>query len=313
MALTIFTGLALGAATLTYLALRQNSPRQSPETNCLPQPEAEQYTRILAELENYCRRHNLDHRFVGGTLTDLIGLQTEFEIDAAGKTIKLINPNPQTMIRGDNTIKDIDLVIFSKDRQVYLEARRTFAYWARAARERHLPFPQISVEAAYHPDRNWPKRNKLKQFVTAFEVDDAGNITLAFGNIRQQIQRESVESWTVILENGTRLTVFSPIAHRLCYELRVPSGIKPKDIDKMPLLTEFARKTIAEGSKHGIDYTAMYQTWQTYIDRLKNHPDPLTRAKAAATGLYWRTLGTQVAHGTGPLGRLSKLSDRLSG
>lgn len=310
-ALMVFTGLALGATAITYLILKKGGGQKSTEASVLPQTEDERYVQILAGIENYCSQNNLNHRFVGGTLTDLIGPQTEFEIDAAGKTIRLKGSNPQIMMRGDGTVKDVDLVIFSNNRQTYIEARNTFAAWARTAKAENIPFPQISVEAAYHP--GWPKRNRLKQFVSAFEVDGKGHLALTFGNVRQQIPHESIEPWTVILENGTRLTTFNPVAHRLCYQLRVPSGIKPKDRNKMPTLLEFAQKTIAAGLVLGINYVTMYQPWITYIDKLQNHPDPLTKVKGTATKLYWETLGTQVSHGAGPLGRLSRLSDKLSG
>ena len=312
-ALATFTALALGATVMTYLQLREsNKPKvQIEKEKTEANSDEERYNKILLGIEDYCYQNQLDHRFVGGTLTDLIGSQTELDIDIGTRTIRLIEPNSQTMTRPDGTVKDIDLVIFSDDQQAFVKAKETFESWSQIAQTANMPFPQISVEAAYHP--SWPSRNKLKQFVSAFEMDQEGKLYLAFGDTTQQISKESIEPWHITLDNGTRLTVFNPLAHRLCYELRVPSGLKPKDLDKMPTLVGFSSRVIEAGTTNGVDYMALYGDWQSYILKLHNHPDPLTRVKAGITGLYWRTLGTQIAHGSGFLGGLSKFNNKMNG
>lgn len=323
--LSIVTGISLGIAAFTYLYLnRRRSDVLLEEKTINEESETEEkwFLRILSSVENYCQTHDLNHRFVGGTITDFIGSETQFEIDTAAKTIHLKNHNKASLCRKDKTIKDVDLVIFSPNRQEFEEAKETFWLWEEEARRRNIPVPHISIEAARYP--HWPKRNKLTQFVSAFEVDTDNKLYLTFGNFSKEIPWESIKPWKIILDDGTSLTMFHPLAHALCYMLRVPSGVKKKDMEdhltatsieesKISTVFRLADEVTIRGSENGIDDNLLFEDWFDYILHLQKNPDMAKRIKAALSRLYWDTIGTQVSHGAGIFNRLSTLSNKFCG
>jgi phosphatidylglycerophosphate synthase len=322
IALTVFAGISLAATLATHFLLQRK--KRLIKKNMIERqisPETKNYFRILSLVEQYCQENLLDHRFVGGSLTDFIGPQTRFTIDAHNRTISFENPNSPTLFRSDGTVKDVDLVIFSKDRKAFKEARQTFKKWKREAQEQGIPFPIISAEAARYPD--WPQRRKLLQFVTSFEVRSGDRLFLTYGEVEQEIPKETIDPWTVDLGDSTTITVLHPFAHALCYMLRVPR-IKYKDkeinrtedgskYNKTNLVMRLAREAIRTGAEVGIDYKEMYTDWITYIKTLQNNPDWVTRIKTAITKWYWNSIGTDVSHGKGFLNVLASLSDRFSG
>lgn len=319
-ALGVFGILATGATLFTYWRLHrqevQESPRELRGSN--------NFMQVIYDIEQYCQDNELDHRFVGGTLTDFIGPQTDYLIDPKRKKVTLINPKEPSLMRSDDTVKDVDLVIFTPDREKFERAKAVFEDWEVKAKEGGRFFPFISVEAARHPD--WPKRNKLKQFVSAFEYDEEGKPHLVFGSTNRTINQDSLETWTVDTGNGVEITTFHPLGHVLCYALRVPSGVKRKDktilgskeagcgnFNKMGLLGRFAVKTVEAGRETGLDGREPFKEWVDYIHTLSRNPDPLTRVKRWVTGLYWNTIGTKVAHGGGIFAKLSTGSNKLTG
>ncbi len=310
IALGIFGIAAAGTSLFTWHRLNRLAPKNKEQTL-----ERDRYLEILSNIEQYFRQANLDHRIVGGTVTDFIGPNTSFRIDPETRTVKLINPNGTTLTRPDGTIKDIDVIIFSPNRYKFEEAKRDVRAWGESNGQ---PLPNISIEAARYPD--WPERNKLKQFVTAFEYDKEGNPFLAFGSTKQEIRQNSLAPWTMNID-GISITILNPVAHALCYALRNPSGVKKKDKDrigdtkhnKMGVVGRFAHQVLIAGREKGVDYKENYRGWLDYIHALRNNPDPLTGAKSRIIKLYWDTVGTSVSHGVGILHKLSTLSDRFTG
>lgn len=321
-ALTAVGALALGATIFTCWRLNNK-----PDINNGQSKEKEfDLLKIMLQVEKYCQQNNLDHRFVGGALTDLIGPHTEFRIDVKNRTVQLINPNGHSLRRSsDDTVKDIDLVAFTKDMGRFLASQKEFKKWRLDTEERGLEFPNISVEAARHPD--WPARNGLKQFVSAFEFDTDGKVYLVFDSLEQEISKKSLEPWTIDIGNGVKITTFNPVAHALCYSLRTPSGIKRKDLEpigqleelngkpysKIDLVNKLAHQVLAEADKAGADFKEEYADWEKYIRNLSNDPNILTRAKATITSIYWNTIGTSISHGAGLFKGLSTLSNRFTG
>lgn len=322
MALGLFGITAVAGSLAAYFILNRKEDSASEQTNQL---ERKRYLEIIDQIEQYCQEMGLDHRFVGGTFTDFIGRNTEYKIDIANHTIELINPNGSTMTRKDNTIKDVDLVLFSADRTNILKAREEFRRRRLEAQKNGKPFPNISAETAWHP--GWPKRNNLKQMVTVFEFDENGQPYLAFGSIKKPINPESLAPWKVIIEDGRKITTFHPLGHLECYYLRSPSGVKKKDTEpidsydgagkkpysKLDMLERLAEKVLAEGRTTEVDDKNTFRGWREYTNVLQNTPDPLIRVKAAMLSVYWGTIGTPLAHGVGPLRGLSTLSNRFTG
>lgn len=314
--------IAAGASLFTYWRL--NRHRLQKEVK--PALKDADYLQVLNTIERYCNEYGLDHRFVGGTFTDFIGPKTEAEIDIARRKVTLKKPNSAALRRSDGTIKDVDMIIYTPDRSKFLGVRKDFAEWTARETEKGIALPQISIEAARHP--NWPERNSLKQFVTAWEINKWDRPHLVFGAVDQEIAPASIAPWRLDLGNGTQITVLNPVAHALCYELRVPSGVKRKDrqeigtydswvikspYSKLDLVDKLARQTIAEGLREEVNYNFLYSDWVDYIENLSKRADILTGIKGKITGLYWNTIGTQVAHGAGIFKGFAKFGNRMTG
>lgn len=280
------------------------------------------YPEVINYIEDYCKSAKLDHRFVGGTVSDFIGPQTDYRIDVKQRKVVLINPNQPSMIRSDKTVKDIDIVVFTPDRQKYEEATQKFENLQISESKTGAAFPFISVEAARHAD--WPPRNIWKQFVSAFEYDSAVQPHLVFGVTDQRINPDSLQPWKIDIGDGFEITTFHPLGHMLCYALRVPSGVKRKDktvlgekefgtFNKMGLLGRLAVRTREEEAQAGLNGSQSFREWADYIRTLSRNPDMLTKVKSVVTRLYWDTIGTTVAHGSGIFAKLSTGSNKLTG
>lgn len=313
-----FGAIASVATLIAFRKLQEKHSQEEPEIT-----KELDFMDTLRNVERYCAELCLDHRFVGGTLTDFIGPQTRFEINVGERTVKLMDPNKNNLFRLDGTVKDIDMVVFTPDRCKFLEARKQFAEWVTRARAQGIAFPKISVEAARHPD--WPKRNPWKQFVTAWEIDGDSIPHLVFGVVDTSIKPSSIEPWKVDIGDGTQITTLNPIAHALCYRLRVPSGIKRKDkeqigvdnrgvsLSKIKLVNGLAFQVHIESERQEVNYSTIYKEWVDYIKGISRSSDFSIRMRRTFTGLYWDTIGTQVAHRSGIFSRVPDLTDRMAG
>lgn len=293
---------------------------------------SERYKNILVETENYCTTIGADHRFVGGTIADLLSPTTCISIDIERRIVVFRNYPPLTVFRSDGSVKDVDVIFFTKSSEVFQTARQDFTSWQKTAKHNGIPFPAISAEAARYP--HWPSINSLKQFVTAWEVDLNNIPSLHFGSIHQPINPSTIEPWTYQLEDDQiKLTGLNPFGFALCYVLRVPSGVKMKEkhideyvqgcksdgtpargkYNRMSLVMGLATQAHREAQKYGIDLKTLHKEWIEYIHKLHHTNDPLIRLKAVVTDWYWKHLGTDTAHGKGPLGMLSRFNDKMSG
>ena len=253
---------------------------------------------IISQIEQYALAHKLNHRFVGGvSFGGLLNEQTIADIFFDEHTIRLHKHNKNTFIREDKTIRDIDIILFCEDKKG-INAFHHFLKNLKTTTLHPENFPDVSVEPTLYPSLG--KRNPIAQFVTALEVDTKNNLFLTFEDITQQISWQSVEPWTVILENNFRFTVRNPIADYYAYLFRSPGGPKPKDIKKILHLKKLAETIISKGKEQqpAIDYLSKdyYGAWEAYIEKLHKTSNPLTNAKKFWIKLYWLTIGTPLAH-----------------
>src|SRR6266480_2576101 len=145
-----------------------------------------QLTTIVSTIEKYCKENNIDHRFVGSvSFGGLLTEQTKYTIFINKKLIQLRNHRPLIMIRDDQTIRDIDIILFCNDK----EKIKKFKHFFTQLKKQEQYFPLISFEATIYP--SFGKRNSFLQFVTALEVDEKNQLSLAFEHIKQKISWES--------------------------------------------------------------------------------------------------------------------------
>jgi len=164
-----------------------------------PRAETERYLKILSSVEQFCVNSRLNHRFVGGSISDFLGPQTKFKIDSKTKTVSLVDPNIVTLSREDSTIKDIDLLVFTNNEEAVKDARAVFDDWAKKAKEEDAIFPRISIKPARYP--GWPKQGRVKEFMNSFlaevKVDDDGQLNAVYCNVSQEIPWETVQPWKI--------------------------------------------------------------------------------------------------------------------
>lgn len=265
---------------------------------------------ILRELEQFCQEQGIDHRFVGGvSFGGLLNDKTICKIDIPNRTMYLKDYNPPFLMRLDGTLRDIDIILFEKDKKK-IQLLKDFV---EKLRKTYLPFPLISIEATIYPSLG--RRNPALQFVTAYEVDSDNHLHLAFDVIIYPISWRSVEAWTLVLDNKVKLTVRNPIADFYAYSFRSPSGIKPKDKSKVEQLKSLCQAVYAEGAKHHINYYSKeyYKPWQHFTEEIEKSAKLRIKLKRFILGLYWSTIGTWFAHGRGVSKVTSGLANQFTG
>lgn len=289
------------------------------------------YVSYLNWITSEARFHNIPIVFVGGTVTDFIGPQTEFDIDVRSKTIRLIDPNKPSPTRGNGTRKDIDAITFSDDPLKYQVFRETLSRFEKREEREGYPAPSISIEPARYEGKGWPERKPQTQMVTGWNVDENSVPYLMFEHIHHKIPVKSIERWTLVVpsedENDPDLEIpmFNPVGHLLCYSLRVPSGVKKKDLaektddngnnySKISLLENLAFQTIQAGILEGEDcFDDYFKGWFGYIEELTRSTELSIRIKKLVTGLYWSTVGTDMSQGGGIFKYLGPFKDKFSG
>lgn len=254
---------------------------------------------IIQSIETYCLIEKIDHRFVGGvSFGGLLNSKTRLKVDVPNKEITLQDHNPLTITRDDQTLRDIDFIFLSTDPKKIAELKKFIAQLKRDVRKKIGQTPSISFEGLT-PLRVAPPRGFLR-FVTVIEIQK-NDLYLRFDRIRQQISRDSLEPWTVVLEDGLHFTTRNPIADYFAYQFRSPSGVKPKDQEKLVHLKKATKLMVEAGKKYDIDYFSKkyYKNWVTYRSRLAKNQSLTVTSTKFITSLYWSTIGTDLAHGKG--------------
>lgn len=246
----------------------------------------------------------IDYRFVGGvSFGGLLNEKTTWKIDIKKRRITLNNFTNLSLYRKDKTKRDIDVLLFEKDKGKIKKLRDAIA---------HDIFDTTTIESAiYYPE----KINPLLQFVTAITIDKKGVPSLVFGSLEQPISSMSLEPWTLVI-GDVQLRVRNPIADFFAYQVRSPSGVKPKDRSKIVLLKNLAEDVIKKGQEEHTDFWSenYYGPWRMYTQNLVTTTDLQIKVKKAFMKWYWDTIGPSLAHGFGLSGKLySSLSSQFTG
>ncbi len=264
------------------------------------------FEKTILEIENYCNKNNLDHRFVGGSsFGGLLNKKTTWKINIKNREVILTNNNKLTSLRKDKTLKDIDLIIFEKNKNKLKSLKKIY-------NKKSNKKSRLSLEnAVYFPN----KINSLLQFVTTIYIDKDNEYYLQFGNIKEKILKKSLEAWTVILNDKLKYSVRNPIADYFAYQFRSPGGIKEKDKNKLILLKKLSDDVIKNGRKNNIDFLLdqYYNSWFNFIQKLQTSNDYNIRIKRTLMKIYWKTIGEYLAHGKGITKYFQFLSDKFTG
>lgn len=280
------------------------------------------YIHVLNTAERILQDSGVDHRFLGGAVTNPVSLVTKVGIDTRQKKAVYQDIKPMSLVRHDGSIRDIDVIGFSANPDTYTEARRRFHEEAILAHKQGLPYPPISIEPISYLPPSF--KQKLLQFVSTIYVNSDGRLNLSFGEVNQVIPDETLAAWHITFPGGLELTSINPYGIPKRYAMRNASGLKRKDkaieeirdgiaYSKIDILTLIANSVTEQGLAQGVNYPAMYKSWEDFIYNLQNHPDWLTAKKAAITKWYWDTIGTALAHGRGIFKPFASLGDSFTG
>ncbi len=259
---------------------------------------------MLKEIEEYGREHGIQHRFVGGvSYGGLLNERTSYAVDPLNHEVRLKKHNHLTLLREDGTVPDIDLIFFTQNQSEINKLKEFIRELKWKTRNRISFTPSISIEGirVLHEKNT---KGQFFQYVTEIGIKN-NQYYLFFDEIKEKISAESLEPWTVVLEDGTRYITRNPIADYYAYQFRSPSGVKQKDIEKVKLLKKLAAEVVKEGLEHSIVYNSKqyYQPWSNYIKKLQKSTLPAVLSKRAILAWYWQTLGTPLSHGKGVVGK----------
>ncbi len=264
--------------------------------------EQKTFSSYVKELQSLLEENHVEHRFVGGaSFGGLLNEKTSWQIDISKRSITLKNANLLPLYREDGTMKDIDLISLSPEKLPLSVVQ----YMSNPTHP-----PTVIEPAIFAPQ----KINAIAQLVTDIYVDKHHQPFLVFEPIRQLISWESLEPWTVHV-NNIQYTVRNPIADYFAYQFRSPSGVKPKDEKKVILIKKLVTDIIKEGKKHHIDYLSdmYYGTWEKYVHDLHSSADSMVKGKQLFMSLYWATIGEYLAHGKGISRLFVSLHNKFTG
>lgn len=251
------------------------------------------------------KKHGFILILVGGGAIRLIGDQTHIQsLDRQKRVIKLKTANDPTTQRSDMTLVDLDMIAFAEKPsaqtpQVFKKLQKELKVL-----QQKKEFPPISLEPVfYHPA--WKKPNTLIQFVSSIEKEKE-TYFFRLDSIKQPVQTTSLAVWTWQVEDAANESIqtFSPLALQLRYAIR-GLGKKPKDIQKVwkenapftKFVKEFDNLTKQK-------YQKDFREWLLFENKLQANTYPRIYMKRGLYQLYWRTVGTYLAHGTGIIGKI---------
>lgn len=255
------------------------------------------HDQIVGQIEEFATKCELDHRFLGGLPSTALSSETKLLITASQRIAQVFNSPIRSLVRSNGTIKDLDALYFNPDKTAYNEFLKLIQLAKKRARSQDQNYPVISFERARWPE-DYP--NRFFQFVSSVEVENSGSLALAYGETRQIIPATTFSKWKLVFDGGLEISTIHPAALPERYLMRTGSGnVKLKDQGKYNAMRQKAMDVIKQCLEQGFDYDLDFKTWGEFIDKLRYHPDRLTKAKGWLADTYWKTIGTGLSQGIG--------------
>lgn len=267
-----------------------------------------QLREAITKVQQLGKQHHFTIIVVGGAMVRLIGKQTTIKkVDEAKRMIYVEHAeNPTTTRPEDNqTIVDIDCIAFSSESDPFTrEVKQEFSTLSKEMlklREDSV-FPVVSLEPVlYHP--YFPKPHPLTQFVSSIESYHSNNFFFRLGSSTADVATESLAPWTYVVSESEQIVSLNPLALQLRYNIRGFS-IKPKDKEKIWGKSDFARFVQEFDKKTKGAYQKDFIAWHDFETYIQQTRQPSMQIKRSLWNIYWQTIGTYLAHGTGPVGKL---------
>ncbi len=267
----------------------------------------------IIQVQEIGERYGFTIAIVGGGIVRLISKGVKIQrIDAKGKVIYLSNTKNPGVTREEDptTTIDIDAIAISSKKNPFTRETRT--NFEKMTRELQLlrsasqNFPAISLEPIfYHP--TWGNPNQIFQFVSSVEQypTHSDHFLFRLGTIRQSVKEASLAVWTyVFIETNESIQSLLPQAIQLRYAIRGFSK-KPKDIEKIwGEKSAFATFVKDFQTQTHNQYDNLFDEWKLFEKKVQRSTSPSIWIKRGLWNLYWQTIGTYLAHGTGIIGKI---------
>lgn len=267
--------------------------------------------RSIEKVQRVGKSHGFFVAIVGGAMVRLVSNSTKIQrIDTKDNVIYLSGAENPGLSREEDkgTLIDIDAIVFSDEKNPFTQ--KTKANFQRLQHDLQTiqnsdkNFPPVSIEPVfYHPP--FPQPNTLTQFVSSVEKDTQGYF-FRLDRVKTYVKPQSLAIWTIkFVENpDEEILTLMPIAIQRRYAIRGFSK-KPKDIEKVwGKDSSFGKFVQAFNAQTHNTYEQYFGEWDTFGDKIQSENHPITAAKRALWKLYWATIGTYLAHGTGIVGKL---------
>lgn len=260
---------------------------------------------VIQQVQIIGKQHGFILILVGGGTIRLIGEKTHIEkIDTKRKILVLKNALAPTTQRSDKTLIDLDMIAFAENASSQTPEAFEKLQKELLILQKNRNFPPISLEPVlYHPQ--WKNPNTLMQFNSSIEREHQ-QYFFRLDTVKQQVQVTSLDTWIWQFAETPKeyILTFSPLALQLRYAIR-GFARKPKDRQKIwranapfpKLVNQFREKT---QNIYGKDFLE----WYAFEKAIQTAKQPRIQAKRQLYQLFWQTIGTYFAHGTGFLGKL---------
>lgn len=168
---------------------------------------------------------------VGGVVTSAL-LEPSTVIDVEKQRI-IVDPGfAVSGVRPDGTIRDIDLIVFTTDKEEVGNYSQQLRRQLAVAVGEEGVVPEVSA-AGYETSRL--DTEPWLQFVSQFVLLDK-RVYLKLGHVVQEIPRSSQEDTWELVWGDSAFLVLHPLAHLCSYLTRSVTGVRPKDSKNVQLL-----------------------------------------------------------------------------
>lgn len=148
--------------------------------------------------------------------------------DHSNRQVIPIPESADSVIRGNNTRRDIDVLvldILSKE-----ESRKIRERVAEAVGGLLTP-SVFGIEA--HTEKRHRISSSLGDWTSRRTIDSLDTYRYELYPLIKEVSSDSFEDWTLLLPNDKTISIFNPAGHMLAYYMRSVSGLRHKDIEKV--------------------------------------------------------------------------------
>jgi hypothetical protein len=177
--------------------------------------------------------------YVGGLPTDLL-LADRIYTSQVDKTIEVDDRTQVPLLRPNRTLRDIDIMCFSDDKNFVTELHHKLHTQLSGA-DSGIRAGKVSVSGYEKAIRTHSYLQLVSQVSKREE-----EVQLSIGPIAESLSASTFEERWTIKYRSMHIPIHHPIAHMYNYRVRSLAGLRPKDSEKVLRLEQRLRKIFSE-------------------------------------------------------------------